>query len=159
MTFDLLTKTMHINEQRSEPWHVTLIDPGLETQTGGRLKRIMSHVRDEIAFCLTYGDAVADVNIADLIAFHSSHGKLATVLGVRPPPRFGSIQLQGDQVADFIEKPDGDGGWIDGGFFILSPAVANFIDGDDVVCERYPLQELARRGELKAMPELRVLDA
>jgi glucose-1-phosphate cytidylyltransferase len=149
VTFDMRTKTTHVHEQRSEPWRVTLVDTGLDTQTGGRLKRILPYVRDEAAFCLTYGDAVADADIKKLIAFHHSHGKQATVLGVRPPGRFGSLHLEGDSVTTFIEKPEGDGGWINGGFFVLSPKVLDLIDGDDVTWEREPLQQLAQRGELK----------
>jgi glucose-1-phosphate cytidylyltransferase len=149
VTFDLRLKTMHVHEQRAEPWSVTLVDTGLNTQTGGRLKRIASFVANDPAFCFTYGDAVSNVNIADLVTFHEAHGKQATVLGVRPPGRFGTLQVEGDQVTSFVEKPEGDGGWINGGFFILNPKVTSLIEGDDVVWERYPLEELARRKELK----------
>ena len=150
VTFDMRNKTMHVHEQRSEPWCVTLVDTGLETLTGGRLKRVIPYVGGEEAFCLTYGDAVADVNIAELVAFHKSHGRQATVVGVRPPGRFGNLQIEDDVVTNFVEKPDGDGGWINGGFFVLSPQVGDLIDGDHVTWERYPLEELARRGELRA---------
>jgi glucose-1-phosphate cytidylyltransferase len=150
VTFDMRSKTMHVHEQRSEPWRVTLVDTGLNTQTGGRLKRIACYVAHDPAFCLTYGDAVSNVNIADLVTFHGAHGKLATVIGVRPPGRFGTLQIEGDRVTSFVEKPEGDGGWINGGFFVLSPKVTSLIEGDDVVWERYPLEELSRRNELKA---------
>jgi glucose-1-phosphate cytidylyltransferase len=149
VTFDMRTKTMDVHEQRSEPWRVTLVDTGLDTQTGGRIKRIISHVASEPAFCLTYGDAVSNVDIAKLITFHRAHGRQATVLGVRPPGRFGSLQIEGDVVTNFVEKPAGDGGWINGGFFVLNPQVANLIDGDDTVWEGYALEELARQLELK----------
>jgi glucose-1-phosphate cytidylyltransferase len=149
VTFNMRTKTMEVHEQRSEPWRVTLVDTGLDTQTGGRIKRIVSYVAGEPAFCLTYGDAVSNVAIADLIAFHHAHGRQATVLGVRPPGRFGSLQIDGDVVTDFVEKPAGDGGWINGGFFVLNPKVADLIEGDGTVWEGYPLEELARRRELK----------
>lgn len=149
VTFDMRTNSMHVHEARSEPWRVTLVETGLNTQTGGRLKRVIPYVRDSSSFCLTYGDAVADVDIAALVDFHLAHGKHATVLGVRPPGRFGSLQIKGDAVTDFIEKPMGDGGWINGGFFVLHPAVADLIEGDEVTWERYPLEELARRNELK----------
>jgi len=149
VTFDMRAKTMHVHEQRSEPWRVTLMDTGLDTQTGGRLRRIASCVASDPVFCLTYGDAVSDVNIADLVAFHHAHGKHATVVGVRPPGRFGTLQIEGDQVTNFVEKPAGDGGWINGGFFVVSPKVLSLIEGDDVAWEHYPLEELARSNELK----------
>jgi glucose-1-phosphate cytidylyltransferase len=149
VTFDMRAKTMHVHEQRSEPWRVTLVDTGLNSQTGGRLRRIASYVSLDPAFCLTYGDAVSDVNIADLVAFHHAHGKQATVVGVRPPGRFGTLQIEGDGVKNFVEKPAGDGGWINGGFFVLSPKVVGLIAGDDAAWEHYPLEELARRNELK----------
>jgi glucose-1-phosphate cytidylyltransferase len=149
VTFDMRENKMHVHQQRSEPWRVTLVDTGLDTLTGGRLKRIIPFVGDDTAFCLTYGDAVADVNIAELVAFHADHGKQATVVGVRPPGRFGNLQIEGDRVTNFAEKPEGDGGWINGGFFVLSPSVADLIEGDDVTWERYPLEELSRQNELK----------
>ncbi|WMT72544.1 glucose-1-phosphate cytidylyltransferase [Bradyrhizobium sp. Ash2021] len=149
VTFDMRTKQMHVHEQRSEPWRVTLVDTGLDTQTGGRLKRILPYVKDESAFCLTYGDAVADVDLAGLIEFHRTHGKKATVLGVRPPGRFGNLRIEGDLVTSFVEKPEGDGGWINGGFFVLSPEVADLIEGDDMIWERQPLESLAAAHQLK----------
>jgi glucose-1-phosphate cytidylyltransferase len=148
VTFDMRANKMHVHHQRSEPWRVTLVDTGLDTLTGGRLKRVIPYVGDDPCFCLTYGDAVSDVDIAAILAFHAKHGKQATVVGVRPPGRFGSLQLEGDMVTNFVEKPEGDGGWINGGFFVLSPQVADLIEGDDVTWERYPLEELARRNEL-----------
>jgi glucose-1-phosphate cytidylyltransferase len=149
VTFDMRTQQMHVHEQRSEPWRVTLVDTGLDTQTGGRLKRIIQYVKDEPEFCLTYGDAVAAVDIAALIDFHRRHGRLATVLGVRPPGRFGSLHVEGDTVTSFLEKPDADGGWINGGFFVLDPKVTEFIESDAAVWEREPLERLAAQRELK----------
>jgi glucose-1-phosphate cytidylyltransferase len=149
VTFDMRTKQMHVHEQRSEPWRVTLVDTGLETQTGGRLKRILPYVKDESAFCLTYGDAVANVDITGLIEFHRTHGKKATVLGVRPPGRFGNLHIEGDLVTSFVEKPEGDGGWINGGFFVLAPEVTDLVEGDDMIWERQPLENLAAAHQLK----------
>jgi glucose-1-phosphate cytidylyltransferase len=132
----------------TEPWRVTLIDTGEETQTGGRLARVGHLLRDEDAFCLTYGDGLGDVNIADSIAFHRAHGRAATVTAVVPPGRFGALERAGDAVTAFVEKPAGDGGLINGGFFVLSPAVLDRIAGDATVLEQAPLRGLARDGEL-----------
>jgi glucose-1-phosphate cytidylyltransferase len=129
---------------------VTLVDTGDQTQTGGRLKRVSEYVKDEEAFCFTYGDGVGNVNMAQLTAFHRKHGKLATLTAVQPPGRFGSLELAGDRVSRFVEKPIGDGGWINGGFFVLSPRTIDFIEGPDTVWEKEPLQRLARDGQLMA---------
>lgn len=150
VTFDMSTNQLEVHERHAEPWRVTLVDTGEETMTGGRLKRVAQYVKDEEAFCFTYGDGVSDINIAEQIAFHREHGKLATVTAVLPPGRYGALQRDGDTVQGFIEKPRGDGGWINGGFFVLSPEVINTISGDTTSWEAEPLSELARKGELMA---------
>jgi glucose-1-phosphate cytidylyltransferase len=134
---------------KAEDWRVTLIDTGLETMTGGRLKRIRPYL-DEAPFCLTYGDAVGTVDIGATLRFHAAHGRLATVTAVRPPARFGALDLEGDMVRGFQEKPMGDNQWINGGFFVLSPAALDGIEGDDTVWEQAPMQRLAGAGELRA---------
>src|SRR5262245_44342494 len=139
--------TLHKNGNQSD-WEVHLVDTGLYTQTGGRLKRLREWLRGEETFMLTYGDGVADLNIGSLLAFHRSHGKLATVTTVRSPERFGRIGFVGDQVASFYEKPQSSEGWISGGFFIFNGKVLDYIDGDDMVLEREPVEGLARDGEL-----------
>jgi glucose-1-phosphate cytidylyltransferase len=149
VTFDMLDGTMKVHDARVEPWRVTLIDTGSDTMTGGRIKRVRDYIGSE-PFCLTYGDGVADIQIDALIAFHQSHGKLATVSAVRPPGRFGALELQEDRVNSFIEKPIGDGGYINGGFFVLSPSVADYIADDSTVWEQDPMQRLADAGELRA---------
>lgn len=149
VTIDLKNNQIDFHASRSEPWRVTLVDTGAETETGGRIKRALPYVRDDEAFCLTYGDGVADIDIARLVAFHRSHGKLATVTGIRPPGRFGSLQLEDTVVKGFTEKPLGDGGWINGGFFVLSPQIAELITGDATIWERQPLERLAAIGELR----------
>lgn len=149
VTIDLKNNQIDFHASRSEPWRVTLVDTGAETETGGRIKRALPYVRNDEAFCLTYGDGVADVDIAKLIAFHRSHGKLATVTGIRPPGRFGSLQLEDTVVRGFTEKPLGDGGWINGGFFVLNPKIAELIAGDSTIWERQPLEGLAASGELR----------
>ena len=126
---------------------MTLIDTGENTMTGGRLRRVLDHVCDE-DFCFTYGDGVGDIDIGRLIAFHREQGKIATVTAVQPPGRFGALELDGDRVTGFREKPAGDGGWINGGFFVLSPGVADYIDGDETVWEQEPLRRLAEEGHL-----------
>jgi len=149
VTFDLGTKDMHVHANRTEPWRVTLVDTGLKTLTGGRLKRVLPYLKDETEFCLTYGDGVSDINIAELVAFHRRHGKLATVTGVRPPGRFGNLHVEGDVVSGFAEKPEGTGGWINGGFFVLSPKVIDLISGDTTTWEHEPMESLAAQGQLK----------
>ncbi len=150
VTFDMQTNRMEVHEKKAEPWKVTLVDTGDDTLTGGRLKRVAEHVQDEEAFCFTYGDGLADVDIGKLIAFHKFHGKKATVTAVQPPGRYGAIEKSGDQVTGFIEKPRGDGGLINGGFFVLSPKCINLIDGDETSWEGQPLTKLATEGEMMA---------
>lgn len=150
VTFDLARGRTEIIRSAAEPWRVTLVDTGEATQTGGRLRRAMPHLRDEEAFCLTYGDGVGDVDIAALVAFHRSHGRQATVTAVPPAARFGRLEIEGRRVAAFSEKPAGEGGLINGGFFVLSPEVARHLEDDATIWERAPLAALAREGELMA---------
>jgi len=151
VTFDLSSNAVTVHERKSEPWKVTLVDTGDETQTGGRLKRVAAHVQDSEAFCFTYGDGLADVDIAAEIAFHRRHGKLATVAAVAPPGRYGALQIdEAGHVTTFTEKPRGDGGLINGGFFVLSPRVLDLIEGDDTPFETTPMGALASRHELVA---------
>ena len=150
VTFDMATNEMLVHQKKAEPWKVTLVDTGDGTLTGGRLKRVAKHVQDEEAFCFTYGDGLADVDIERLIAFHKSHGKKATVTAVQPPGRYGAIEKSGDHVTGFIEKPRGDGGLINGGFFVLSPKCIDLIDGDETSWEAQPLTKLAAEGEMRA---------
>ena len=150
VTFDLRGNSMHVHQKRAEPWKVTLVDTGDATMTGGRILRIADHVRDEEAFCLTYGDGVGDVDIAASIDFHRGHGKAATVTATYPPGRFGALDIEDGEVRSFQEKPRGDGSMINGGFFVLSPRVLDYIDGDDTLWEQEPLQRLAADGELMA---------
>ena len=146
VTFDMTSNTMEVHRRKAEPWRVTLIDTGELTQTGGRLKRIQDHI--DGTFCLTYGDGVSDVNITDLIAFHRAEGAAATVTAIQPAGRFGAIEIEGDRVTNFLEKPTGDGRWISGGFFVCEPEVLDLIDGDDTIWERGPLEALAERRQL-----------
>jgi len=150
VTFDMQNNKMEVHERHAEPWRVTLVDTGDDTLTGGRLKRVAAYIKDEDAFCFTYGDGVADVNITALIAFHQQHGKLATVTAVQPAGRYGALSLEGEAVRGFIEKPQGDGGWINGGFFVLSPRCLNLITDDDTPWESEPLTQLAALDELRA---------
>jgi glucose-1-phosphate cytidylyltransferase len=150
VTFDLQNNEMQVHQRKAEPWRVTLVDTGDDTLTGGRLKRVAAHVRDEQAFCFTYGDGVADVDISRQIAFHRAHGKLATVTAVQPAGRYGALALDGASVAGFIEKPKGDGGWINGGFFVISPGCLDLIEGDQTSWESGPLEKLAAAGQLQA---------
>jgi glucose-1-phosphate cytidylyltransferase len=150
VTFDMSANQMHVHNQRAEPWKVTLIDTGDNSMTGGRLRRVAEHIKDEEAFCFTYGDGVSDVNISDTIAFHKRHGKLATLTATFPPGRFGALDIENGQVNSFKEKPKGDGAMINGGFFVLSPKVLNLIEADQTVWEQYPLMKLAEDGELMA---------
>ena len=148
VTFDIATNRMEVHHQKGEPWKVTLVDTGDDTMTGGRLKRVAEFVKDEQLFCFTYGDGVADIDITAEIAFHRAHGKLATIAAVRPPGRYGALELEGQRVAGFLEKPPGDGGLINGGFFVLSPACLDLIAGDETAWEEAPLANLADRGQL-----------
>ena len=150
VTFDMRNNSMQVLQQSAEPWQVTLIDTGEETLTGGRLLRAAPYIKDEEAFCFTYGDGVSNVNIDELVAFHKSQRVKATLTATLPPGRFGALDLLGDKVRTFEEKPKGDGGMINGGFFVLSPAVLDLLDGDDCVWERGPLETLAKSGELAA---------
>jgi glucose-1-phosphate cytidylyltransferase len=150
VTFDMRTNEMQVHQKKAEPWRVTLVDTGEDTLTGGRLRRIADYVKDEDAFCFTYGDGVSDVDIAKLIRFHAEHGKWATVTAVSPPGRYGALDRSGHQVTAFAEKPRGDGGRINGGFFVLSPEVLSLIDGDQVSWEGGPLEHLAARSQLMA---------
>jgi glucose-1-phosphate cytidylyltransferase len=150
VTFDMNTNEMIVHEKKAERWQVTLIDTGDETMTGGRLKRVRRYLADGEPFCFTYGDGVADIDIGELVEFHRSSGKLATVTAVQPPGRYGALDCNGDSVLGFVEKPKGDGGWINGGFFVLSPKCVDYIDGDDSVWEAEPLERLAQNGELVA---------
>lgn len=149
ITFDFTNGNNQIvHENTAEPWKVTLIDTGLETMTGGRVKRIKKYVGDE-PFMLTYGDGVGDVDIVNLVTFHKRHGRLATVTSTQPSGRFGALKLaQDNQVETFQEKPDGDGGWINGGFFVMQPEVFDYIEDDSTILERAPLENLARDGQL-----------
>jgi glucose-1-phosphate cytidylyltransferase len=150
VTFDMTTNQMEVHEKKAEPWKVTLVDTGDETMTGGRLKRVAAYLGDEEAFCFTYGDGVSDVDIRALIKFHQEHGKLATLTVVQPPGRYGAIERSGSLVTGFIEKPRGDGGLINGGFFVLSPKCLDLIEGDKTSWESGPLARLAEDGEMMA---------
>jgi glucose-1-phosphate cytidylyltransferase len=151
VTFDLQGNSMEVHRRHAEPWRVSLIDTGDATMTGGRIRRIADYVKDDEAFCLTYGDGVSDVDIGRLVDFHRAHGQLATITATNPLGRFGTLNIQGnDRVTSFREKPHGDGGMINGGFFVLSPKVIDFIEGDQTLWEREPLERLAEAGELVA---------
>jgi glucose-1-phosphate cytidylyltransferase len=150
VTFDMKQNEMIVHERRAEPWRVTLVDTGDDSMTGGRLKRVAEHVRDEKFFFFTYGDGVGDIDIADTVAFHRAHGKDATLTAATPPGRFGALQIQDGQVVDFLEKPEGDGGMINAGYFVLSPRVLDRLAGDDTIWEQEPLRGLAADGELMA---------
>lgn len=150
VTFDMANNNaMQIHQQHAEPWKITLIDTGENTMTGGRLKRVAPYL-DNDDFCFTYGDGVSDVNLTKLIAFHQSHGKQATVTAVQPPGRFGALDMDGNSVKSFIEKPHGDGMYINGGFFVLSPEVINLIEDDNTLWEKKPLEILSSSGQLEA---------
>jgi glucose-1-phosphate cytidylyltransferase len=150
VTFDMKNNKMEVHQGNAEPWKVTLVDTGEDTQTGGRLKRVKDYLKDEEAFCFTYGDGLADVNITELVKFHKNQGKLATVTAVQPPGRYGALDIQNHQASQFIEKPKGDGGWINGGFFVLSPKCIDYIDNDQSSWEGQPLMTIAKQGELAA---------
>jgi glucose-1-phosphate cytidylyltransferase len=150
VTFDMATNSMEVHEKRAEPWKITLVDTGEETMTGGRLKRVEAYIKDEEAFCFTYGDGVGSVDINALIDFHLKHGKEATLTATYIPGRFGALDLSEDQVNSFKEKPKGDGAMINGGYFVLSPKVLQRIEGDPTVWEQEPLNKLAEDGQLMA---------
>ena len=149
VTFDMASNKMKVHQASAEPWRVTLVDTGDDTMTGGRLKRVRQYLDDE-DFCFTYGDGVGDVDIRALLEFHRRHGRLATVTAVQPPGRFGALNVEGERIRSFEEKPQGDGSWINGGFFVLSPKVLDTITGDDAIWERAPMEALAARGDLHA---------
>ena len=150
VTFDMVNNKMEVHQQYAEPWKVTLVDTGEHTMTGGRLKRVAEHIKDEEAFCLTYGDGVSDVNVTEVIKFHKVQKVKSTLIAVIPPGRFGSLGLEGVKVNSFWEKPKGDGGMINGGFFVLSPAVLDYLADDQTIWEREPLERLAKEGDLAA---------
>jgi glucose-1-phosphate cytidylyltransferase len=150
ITFDMRNNRMEVHQKRAEPWNITLVDTGDESMTGGRLRRVAEYVREDEAFCFTYGDGVSNVDITSLIEFHKSHGKSATLTSTFPPGRFGALDITDNQVKRFMEKPKGDGGMINGGFFVLSPLVLDYLENDATVWEQQPLQRLATDGELMA---------
>jgi glucose-1-phosphate cytidylyltransferase len=149
VTFDISSGDMEIHRSNSEPWKITVVDTGQSTMTGGRLKQIAPYLNDE-DFCMTYGDGVANIDIKKLVAFHRSHGKLCTVSATRPPGRFGSLALEGTKVSRFEEKPLGDGGFINGGFFVLSPKCLDYIAGPLTTWEQDPMSRLAQEGQMQA---------
>jgi len=150
VTFDLKKNELKIHHHQSEPWSVTLINTGENTMTAGRLKKVEPYIKNDPFFCFTYGDGLSDINLHQLITFHQSHQKLATVTAVSPPGRYGAISKIGDQVMGFTEKPNGDGGMINGGFFVLSPKCLDFIEGDDSVWEHAPMNKLVKLNQLMA---------
>lgn len=149
VTFDLSTNKMEVHHKNAEAWRITLIDTGDQTQTGGRLKRVAAYL-DKETFCFTYGDGLADIDIKAEIKFHANKGYLATMCAVRPPGRFGAIDIKDNRITRFQEKPSGDGSWISGGFFVLEPGVLDYIKDDTTVWEREPLETLARDGQISA---------
>ncbi|MEN6349499.1 MAG: glucose-1-phosphate cytidylyltransferase [Syntrophomonas sp.] len=150
LTFDMQTNSVQIHDNFAEPWKVTVVDTGLDTLTGGRVKRVQKYLGEQ-PFMLTYGDGLADINVKELLAFHQRQGKIATVTAVQPAGRFGSLEIgKGDQVLSFVEKPSGDRAWINGGFFVMQPEVFAFLPDDQCSLEREPLEKLARQGELAA---------
>lgn len=149
VTFDMASNRMEVHQNSAEPWRVTLVNTGSDTMTGGRLKRVRKYLGNE-DFCFTYGDGVADIDIASLTAFHKAHGRLATVTAVQPLGRYGALETDGNLVKGFMEKPRGEGGWINGGFFVLSPKVIDYIEGDDTSWELGPLEKLAQDDQLAA---------
>ena len=151
VTFDMKNNHMEVHQRYADPWRVTLIDTGEETMTGGRLRRVASYLQGEDVFCFTYGDGVSDVNISELVAFHKAQKTLATLTAVYPPGKFGALDIYlGNRVNSFREKPKGDGGMINGGFFVLSPEVIELIEDDKTIWERQPLETLAENGQLSA---------
>ena len=150
VSFDMQNNQMQVHNQKAEPWKVTLVDTGDESMTGGRLARVQDYIKDEEAFCFTYGDGVSNLDIGELIKFHRQHGKLATLTAVAPPGRFGVLDIKNSMVTNFKEKPDGDGALINGGFFVLSPKVLQLIDNDKCVWEQGPLESLAKNQQIMA---------
>jgi len=151
ITIDMKENNIDIHENKSEPWKVSLIDTGQSTMTGGRLKRVKEYLKDDESFCFTYGDGLSNVNVKELIKFHNGSGRQATVTAVKPPGRYGNLEISNNSsVESFIEKPSGDGGWINGGFFVLSPNVIDLIDNDSISWEDYPMKQLTKKGQLSA---------
>lgn len=150
ITFDMRSNRMEVHQKRAEPWNITLVDTGDESMTGGRLRRVAEYVRDDEAFCFTYGDGVSDIDISACIDFHKNHGKAATLTATLPPGRFGALDIEGHRVKRFMEKPKGDGAMINGGFFVLSPKVLSYLENDATVWEQQPLQRLSADGQLMA---------
>ena len=150
ITFDMRNNEMKVHQQYAEPWKVTLVDTGENSMTGGRLRRVKEYLKDEEDFCFTYGDGVSDVDIGKVIAFHREAGVDATLTATYPPGRFGALDIQNGRVGSFKEKPKGDGGMINGGFFVLKPKVIDLISGDDTTWEREPLEQLSTSGQLAA---------
>jgi len=150
VTIDLADNAIEVHNRKAEPWKVTLVDTGDDSMTGGRLRRVRDYVRDDEDFCFTYGDGVANVDVTALIAFHRRHGRKATVTAVRPPGRYGALEMDGEMVRGFAEKPRGDGGLINGGFFVLAPSAIDYVEGDATPWESAPMERLARDGELVA---------
>lgn len=148
VTIDVGRNELKVHKNAAEPWRITLVETGEDTMIGGRIKRILPYVAEDEAFCVTYGDGVGDVNIQEVIALHKREGRLATVTATQPPGRFGALRYEGNRVTGFQEKPQGDGGWINGGFFVLSPKVGNYIEGDATVWEKEPMEALASEGQL-----------
>jgi glucose-1-phosphate cytidylyltransferase len=150
VTFDMKDNKMIVHKERVEPWRISLVNTGEDSMTGGRLKRVESYLKNEDFFCFTYGDGLADINISNLISFHKTHGKEATLTATYPPGRFGALEIVNNEVRQFQEKPRGDGALINGGYFVLSPKVFDRIDGDATIWEQEPLKELARENQLMA---------
>jgi glucose-1-phosphate cytidylyltransferase len=150
VTFDLSNNSMQVHQASAEPWKVTLVDTGTDTGTGGRLRRVAKYLEGEDAFCMTYGDGVSDVDISATVAFHRGHGKLATVTAVQPPARFGGLSIEGTTISQFQEKPQGEGGWINGGFFVLSPSIMDEIKDDRWMFEKAPMQSLTKMRQVEA---------
>jgi glucose-1-phosphate cytidylyltransferase len=148
VTIDMSANAIEVHHKKAEPWKVTLVNTGENTQTGGRLKRVAEYIESD--FCMTYGDGVGSVDLTKLIDFHKQHGKLATMTAVQPPGRFGALEIEGTQINAFLEKPQGDGGWINGGFFVLNPRVLDLIDSDQTLWEKQPLENLAQQGQLQS---------
>jgi glucose-1-phosphate cytidylyltransferase len=147
VTFDMARNQMEVHHRRSEPWRITVVDTGENTMTGGRLRRVREYLGDG-TFCFTYGDGVSDVDVARQVEFHRARGRLATITAVQPPGRYGALEIENDRVVRFQEKPEGDGGWINGGFFVLEPAAIELIADDSVIWERQPLERLAAQQQL-----------
>lgn len=148
VTINMSKNSVEVHQQFSEPWKITLVDTGESTQTGGRLKRVKDYLDND--FCMTYGDGLSSIDISSSIAFHRQHGKLATMTAVQPPGRFGSLNLNGTQITSFLEKPQGDGSWVNGGFFVLNKKVIDLLINDHTVWEKEPLENLAQKNELQA---------